>query len=218
MPVNLRTYNALMAALSKAARRNAKYASKLHAPQRFPPDAPLYGSMENETVDMDEEQLWTRAMDLLRQMEDDGIEPDGFSYSSAISCCGAGGRWKEALKLIKVMRKGGPKTRPNKIAYTAAIGAFLAMILPFSVFATFPHFLTTAACGRSGEHEHAIELFREMKDEGHQPDRVAYNALFTALRIGHLPDAVCASSGSFSGIECFGLIVVLLPLRRNSGV
>jgi pentatricopeptide repeat protein len=128
MPVNLRTYNALMAALSKAARRNAKYSSKMHAPQRYPADAPLHGSIENETVDLDEEQLWTRAMDLLRQMEEDGIEPDGFSFSSAISCCGAGGKWKEALELIKIMRKGGPKTRPNKIAYTAAIGEYMKSI------------------------------------------------------------------------------------------
>ena len=50
-----------------------------------------------------------------------GIESDGFSFSSAFSCCGSEGRWEEALELIEVMLKGGPKTRPNMIAYTAAI-------------------------------------------------------------------------------------------------
>jgi hypothetical protein len=54
----------------------------------------------------------------LSQMKADGIEPDGFSYSSAISCCGAEGRWEEALELHGGHAKGGPRTRPNKIAYT----------------------------------------------------------------------------------------------------
>jgi pentatricopeptide repeat protein len=58
---------------------------------------------------------------LLQQMKEDGIQPDGFSFTSAISCCGAEGRWEEALELMAVMKKGGPRTRPNKIAYTAAI-------------------------------------------------------------------------------------------------
>jgi hypothetical protein len=45
-------------------------------------------------------------------MDDDGIEPDD---------CGAEGRWEEACELIEKMKQGGPKSRPNKIAYTAAI-------------------------------------------------------------------------------------------------
>jgi pentatricopeptide repeat domain-containing protein 1 len=75
----------------------------------------------SESITVDQEQLWMRAVDLLEQIKNDGLEPDGFSYSAAISCCGTGGRWKEALDLIKTMQKGGPKTRPNKVAYTAAI-------------------------------------------------------------------------------------------------
>ena len=113
MPVNLITYNAAITALSKASRQNAR---KLEGSKR-----------ENLTTvePFDGEDLWSRALLILGQMKNDGIEPDGFCYSSAISCCGAEGRWEEALGLMRAMKRGGPKTRPNKIAYTAAISTFL---------------------------------------------------------------------------------------------
>jgi hypothetical protein len=34
-------------------------------------------------------QLWPTALAVLDQMKHDGIQPDGFCYSSAINCCGA---------------------------------------------------------------------------------------------------------------------------------
>lgn len=45
-----------------------------------------------------------------------------------------------------------------------------------------------AACGRSGKHEEALQLFTDMKDQGLQPDRVAYNAVLSALRVANMPD------------------------------
>jgi pentatricopeptide repeat protein len=110
MSVNLITYNAAITALSKASRRNSKNVVKYNRNQ------PPSGSQD--------EGLWTRVVMLLQQMKEDGIQPDGFSFTSAISCCGAEGRWEEALELMAVMKKGGPRTRPNKIAYTAAICKF----------------------------------------------------------------------------------------------
>jgi pentatricopeptide repeat protein len=47
-----------------------------------------------------------------------------------------------------------------------------------------------AACGRSGEYEEALKLFADMKKNGLQPDRVAYNAVFSALRIANKPREV----------------------------
>jgi pentatricopeptide repeat protein len=105
MKVNLITYNAAITALAKSARKYSKW------------DHAKLGINK-----LDREELWPKALALLDQMKEDGIQPDGFCYSSAINCCGAEGRWKEACDLIKVMKQGGPKTRPNKIAYTAAIG------------------------------------------------------------------------------------------------
>ena len=110
MSVNLITYNAAITALSKASRARAYKRQKQQS--------------DSYIFDADDEELWTRAMFLLEQMKEDGLEPDGFSFSAAISCCGSEGRWEEALRLIKVMKQGGPRTRPNKVAYTAAIGKF----------------------------------------------------------------------------------------------
>jgi len=45
-----------------------------------------------------------------------------------------------------------------------------------------------AACGRSGEYQHALELFNEMKNQGLLPDLVAYNSLFFALRVANEAD------------------------------
>jgi len=137
MPINLFVYNAAITAVSKAAKQRAR----------------------GRDGDSDG-QLWTEVMTLLDNMRKEGIDPDGFSFSSAISCCGSEGRWEEALQLMDIMENGGPRTRPNKVAYTAAI----------------------SSCGRAGEVDHAMRLFRQMKENGMEADRVAYNACFSALR------------------------------------
>lgn len=163
MRINLITYNSAITALSKASRRSARRSTKEHAPMRFSKEVTV-----TEVLDVDEQQLWTYALDILKMIRKDGMEPDGFSFSAAISCCGNGGRWEEALSLIKTMQRGGPKSRPNKIAYTAAI----------------------SACGRSGKADEALKLFTDMKEQGLQPDRVAYNAVISALRVAHMPEKV----------------------------
>lgn len=153
--INLITYNAAITALSKAARRNAKYSGGDRTPDHH-----------HQHVKIDGEQLWKKALDLLDEISFKGMEPDGFSYSAAISCCGAGGKWEEALDLIKRMQTGNARTRPNKIAYSAAI----------------------SACGKSGRHKEALELFQEMKEQGLEPDRVAYNSVLSAMRVAEEPD------------------------------
>jgi pentatricopeptide repeat protein len=147
IPVNLYVYNAVITSLSKAAKRNTKVG-------------------ESSSTN-DNQQLYPIVMGLLDEMKQDGIKPDGFTYSSAISCCGAEGLWEEALQIIDMMRRGGPRTQPNKVAYTAAI----------------------TSCGRAGQADCAIRLFDEMKEQGLQIDRVAYNALFSALRVAKKSDA-----------------------------
>ena len=146
MPINLYVYNAAITAVSRAAKQSK------------------YGGHDGSAQEGGSG-LSAHVMSLLDTMRRDGIEPDGFSFASAISCCGSEGRWEEALQLIDVMEKRG--TRPNKVAYTAAI----------------------ASCGRAGHVDHAMRLFRQMKEQGLSADRVAYNALFTALRIAKKSEA-----------------------------
>ena len=150
--INLITYNSAITAVSKAAKHAAKVGSN-------------------------EGPLWPTVKKLLDQMHSDGMEPDGFSYASAMSCCGAEGRWREALHLLELMEQGGPRTRPNKIAYSAAI----------------------SSCGKAGKAEEAMRLFRQMKDQGIAADLIAYNALFSALRVSHKADAAYELWGEMAG-------------------
>ena len=114
MRINLITYNSAITALARAAK----------GPQR-------QGQSPSATDCSD---LWARALHLLDQMKADGLEPDGFTYASAISCCGASGRWEEAVSLLDTMREGGSRTQPNKVAYTAAISkSFLSLACFFYV-------------------------------------------------------------------------------------
>ena len=57
--------------------------------------------------------------------------------------------------------------------------------LPFLI--PSPHL---GACGRAGQSSKALELFQNMRDDGLAADRVAYNALFSALRVSEDADRV----------------------------
>eukprot|EP00563_Minutocellus_polymorphus_P002694 CAMPEP_0181027756 /NCGR_PEP_ID=MMETSP1070-20121207/4324_1 /TAXON_ID=265543 /ORGANISM="Minutocellus polymorphus, Strain NH13" /LENGTH=1000 /DNA_ID=CAMNT_0023104999 /DNA_START=50 /DNA_END=3052 /DNA_ORIENTATION=- len=156
MSINVITYSSTISALAKAARRNMKET----------------GGGEGSS-----EELSSKALDLLEQMKKEGVEPDTYSYSGAISACASAGRWEEALDLMAQMKKGGPKTRPNRITYTGAI----------------------SACGRAGEWEHALRLFDEMRNDGLQADRISYNAVFSALRVGMQPERAYEIWGEMLG-------------------
>lgn len=166
LSINLITYNAAITALSKAAKQQSHKSSQ-------------------------DGQLWTRVMGLLDQMKSDGLEPDGFTFSSAIACCGAEGRWEEALHLIELMQDGGPRTRPNRVSED-----IVSVLKTEDSCLTRCHLLhiqiaytaAISSCGRSGQVEHALRLFRQMKEQGLSADRVAYNALFSALRVAKKAD------------------------------
>jgi pentatricopeptide repeat domain-containing protein 1 len=98
--INTTTYNAAITALSKGARLNIK------------------GGHDTK---IDNEKLWLKATELLEEMKSKRINLDQYTYSAVISCCSSGGRYQEALELIKEMRSGSPRIRPNLIAYTGAI-------------------------------------------------------------------------------------------------
>ena len=51
-------------------------------------------------------------------------------------------------------------------------------------------FKISGACGRAGQGSKALELFQNMRDDGLAADRVAYNALFSALRVSKDADRV----------------------------
>lgn len=160
---NIYSYNAAITALAKASKQKTRRA---------------------ENVD----DLSSKALTLLEQMKNAKIEPDGFSYSSAIACCGADGRWVEACELIETMKRGGPRNRPNRVAYTAAISEcssyqHVVGLLSWSFLTHYFCAFLKGACGRSGEATKAFQLFQDMKADGLSADVVAYNAVFSSLRI-----------------------------------
>jgi pentatricopeptide repeat domain-containing protein 1 len=157
MQPNLFVYNAAITAIAKAAKKrlhsksSSRDAASSSTASGKPPMLLLYREIDR----------------LMRQMEKDQIEPDGFTYTSAISCYGAEGQWEEAMALMDRMQNGGPATRPNRVAYTAAM----------------------ASCATANQPDAALRLFQQMKEQGVAPDIVAYNALFAALRAGRCSDA-----------------------------
>jgi pentatricopeptide repeat domain-containing protein 1 len=51
--------------------------------------------------------MWKRALELLDEMQGNGIAPTEVTYSVAISACGNGGQWRKALGLLELVRIEG---------------------------------------------------------------------------------------------------------------
>lgn len=119
MKINVFAYNSAIAALAKASRSRSIGSNSSRS--NMSSSGSNSKSNEGGESDYDKTKLWIRAMELLNQMKKDRVWPDKYSYSSAISCCAAGSRYEEALDLIKVMRDGPGKLRPNRISYTGAM-------------------------------------------------------------------------------------------------
>lgn len=62
-----------------------------------------------------------RALQVLREAEDSGFEPNLITYSAAISACEKAGRWRIALDLFDTLQQKG--LEPDVITYSAAISA-----------------------------------------------------------------------------------------------
>mmetsp|Transcript_9130 Transcript_9130/g.18876 ORF Transcript_9130/g.18876 Transcript_9130/m.18876 type:complete len:596 (-) Transcript_9130:525-2312(-) len=168
MKINTITYNAAVSALAKAARTESKQQRRFDFKQK----GGKYHATGNQPQNSEVNLLWCKTLDLLDCMESEGVLRDSFTFSSAISTCGAAGRWEEAMHLINTMKADGDRgIKPNRFAYTSAI----------------------TACGNSGEWEPALKLFNDMKLDGLQPDLVSYNALIGAGMTANQPEQVSAT-------------------------
>jgi pentatricopeptide repeat protein len=49
--------------------------------------------------------MWQRALELLDEMEKNGVTPNAITYSVAITACGNGGQWEKALCLLDEVRQ-----------------------------------------------------------------------------------------------------------------
>lgn len=198
MKISTVTYNAAISALSKGSRLNARRSTASTISEDN-------GTARHIEGGIDGAQLWRKALELIEQMKEDRSWPDVYSYSGAIGACGAGGRFEEALELIKIMQKGPLKSRPNKISYTGAI----------------------SACARCGEWAPALQLFVSMRADRIVCDTVSYNALLSALVNGGQADMaydiwneMCGEKGNVGknvAPDIISLTSVIASLGRAEG-
>ena len=57
------------------------------------------------------------SLNLLAEMQDQGLEPNVITYSAAISTCEKGSQWQQALELLAEMQAQG--LEPDVITYSA---------------------------------------------------------------------------------------------------
>eukprot|EP00445_Apocalathium_hangoei_P029519 CAMPEP_0203923766 /NCGR_PEP_ID=MMETSP0359-20131031/63602_1 /ASSEMBLY_ACC=CAM_ASM_000338 /TAXON_ID=268821 /ORGANISM="Scrippsiella Hangoei, Strain SHTV-5" /LENGTH=667 /DNA_ID=CAMNT_0050851881 /DNA_START=44 /DNA_END=2044 /DNA_ORIENTATION=- len=99
---------------------------------------------------------WTRALDLLVEMQEKRLVLDSLSYVSAIKTCNEGHQWKAALGLVAEMRVA--KAVLGDLAHGAAI----------------------LACARSGWWKQAVVLLKEMRQLGFVPSAELYEVTIRA--------------------------------------
>ena len=64
---------------------------------------------------------WQQAVDLLRGMQADGIDPNAQVYSAVIAAVGRSGQWEQALGLFGEMKAAG--VRPDAATFSALVSA-----------------------------------------------------------------------------------------------
>ena len=106
---SLITYNNILTSLSRASRKQSE------SPQAHTTDETKL-AVEEET-----NTIWTRAQEILNEMQEANITKDGFTYSAALGCCNAAGDVERAIELVKEMRNSPKSARPTRMAYTTAI-------------------------------------------------------------------------------------------------
>ena len=100
-----------------------------------------------------EEEGWVLVLGLMAEMRAEGVAPDAFTFTTAITACGKAGQWERALGLLEEMggagqpqaqEEGGQRSTfgiaPNVAAINAAI----------------------SACARAGRAERALGLLNRM--------------------------------------------------------
>lgn len=101
---------------------------------------------------------YSQAFELYNDMITDGIKRDDVTYAAILSSCQRSGDWPSALHIMKQVKKSKFKGANLQI-YTAAMSAF----------------------AKGGECSRAMELYKELKEEGVRMDAPLYAAVLQAL-------------------------------------
>lgn len=123
-----------------------------------------------------------------------GVAPNALVLHEALTACGVGGCWQQALELLpRALAAADGKSSSCLRSYTAAI----------------------KACGRSGQWEAALALFRRGQRDGLQPDEVCYVEVMSACAGGGRPDDTLgllrempAAAGLRPTVPCYNAAIV----------
>ncbi|KAH7352801.1 hypothetical protein KP509_19G065200 [Ceratopteris richardii] len=99
------------------------------------------------------------AEELMRKMQEVGIEPDLASYNALIAAHGKGDQFSKAQEWFSAL-ESEVWLRPDAVTYRSMIGA----------------------CGRAGELAEALKLYGKMKTCGFQPSHQNFNTLISLHR------------------------------------
>ncbi|CAE8721075.1 unnamed protein product, partial [Polarella glacialis] len=128
------------------------------------------GQQQQQQQDQQQPGLWTRALDLLGSLRLRFLEPNEFTFSTALRTCSEAGNWESSLGLLVDM---------------------LAQSVPANVFSCTAGLI---ACGEGLQWDWALQLLswgRGANFGGLRPDLVSHNAATQAcLRAGRWPAAL----------------------------
>ena len=104
-----------------------------------------------------EEEGWALVLGLMAEMREEGIEPDGFTYTTAITACGKAGQWERALDLLDDM--GGVHPQQRQQQQKEEDGVCVGVGIAPDVAAINA---AISACARAGQVEIALDLLDRM--------------------------------------------------------
>ncbi|CAM9424703.1 unnamed protein product [Chrysoparadoxa australica] len=104
---------------------------------------------------------WKQALELIDYCREIQIPMTVFMYSAILKALSQSMRWRESLEVLEAMA-ADPATKPNAFCYSSVMTAY----------------------GRAGKWEQAVDLLEQMRDEGVEPNLVAYNAAIGACSKG----------------------------------
>ena len=122
------------------------------------------GSPDNAkqyTAKIKQSRSWQEAIDWLKDMERNSIQPNLFHFNTAISVCARKRNWQIALKLLRVMGNRG--MQPDVFSYCSAISACDKSVHNRKKAFVISYNAAISACEKGKQWEQAVKLMREIQ-------------------------------------------------------
>jgi pentatricopeptide repeat protein len=127
---------------------------------------------------------WQAALDVLSRMQEAGIHPNQLSLSAAMRGCNKGGMWSKALELFDARSMPADEVMMSAALDACARGRQWRRALTFledlrtsdTMQLQVQHYsCTIAACAWAGETRVALDMLRQMQQDGLAPDSLCWS-------------------------------------------